>query len=96
MNVLEMTEIREYIDNLNDPHMKKLLNNLHFEYGQYHDVGTPKECKQYKEYCSMSVSDVMTVMWKSFEVLKTEMDAQKKYYEEEIRRIKNDINSKYT
>ena len=44
----------------------------------------------------MSVSDVMTVMWKSLEVLKTEMDAQKKYYEEEIRRIKNDINSKYT
>lgn len=76
-----MTEIREYIDNLNEPHMKKLLNNLHFEYGQYHDVGTPKECKQYKEYCGMSVSDVMTVMWKSIEVLKDEIDAQKRYYE---------------
>ena len=89
MNVLEMSEVVEYIQSLEDSHIKELLNNMSFEYGLYQEVGTVEECKDYKRYCRMSVSDVLQMMWKLNEVLKVENECQKQYYEKKLKELQD-------
>lgn len=89
MNILELSDISEYIDSLEDSHIKDLLSIMSFEYDQYREIGTVKECKDYKQYCQMSVSDVLQMMWKSSKMLTDEIECQKQYYEKKLKELQD-------
>ena len=94
MNVLEMSEVSQYIESLEDSHIKELLNRMRFEYTKYRLIGTPKECADYKEYCKMSVMDVLKMMWNANKLLVDENECQKRFYEKKIKELKEKNNGR--
>jgi len=94
MNVLEMSEVSQYIESLEDSHIKELLNRMHMEYTKYRLIGTPKECADYKEYCKMSVMDVLKMMWNTSKFLSDENECQKRFYENQIKKLKEQNNGR--
>lgn len=94
MNVLEMSEVVEYIQSLEDSHIKELLNRMHFEYTEYRLIGTPKECADYKECCKMSVADVLKMMWNTNKLLADENECQKQYYEKKLKELQDERRKK--
>lgn len=94
MNILERSEVSQYIESLEDSHIKELLNRMHFEYTKYQLIGTPKECADYKEYCKMSVMDVLKMMWHTNKLLYDENEGQKRFYEKQIKELKEKNNGR--
>lgn len=94
MNVLEISEVSRYIESLEDSHIKELLNCMHIEHTKYRLIGTPKECADYKEYCKMSVIDVLKMMWNTNKILADENECQKRFYEKQIKELKEQNNGR--
>lgn len=94
MNVLEVIEVSQYIESLEDSHIKELLNRMHTEHTKYRLIGTPKECADYKEYCKMSVMDVLKMMWNTNKLLADENECQKRFYEKQIKELKEQNNGR--
>ena len=92
MNTIEMSDVIQYIETIENTHIKTLLENMRFEYEQYTFIGTPEECSNYKKYCKMSVFDVLEMMKMSNKALLDEIECLKKYYEREpVKRKKRAI-----
>lgn len=94
MNVLERSEVSQYIESLEDSHIKELLNCMYMEHSKYRLIGTPKECADYKEYCKMSVMDVLKMMWNTNKMLADENECQKRFYENQIKELKERNNGR--
>ena len=84
MNTIEMSDVIQYIETIDDTHIKTLLENMRFEYSQYSSIGTPEECDSYKKYCKMSVFEVLEVMRMSNKALLDEIECLKQYYEKKL------------
>lgn len=87
LNIIENSDVAKFIDSIEDEDIKKLINKMHFEYMQYIKVGTPEECKRYKEWCDLKPSDYMRLFDTATRALKDELECTNKYYENKIKEI---------
>ncbi len=90
LNIIENSDVAKFIDSIEDENIKKLINEMHFEYMQYMKVGTPEECKRYKEWCDLKPSDYMRLFDTATRALKDELECTERYYKNKIEEIELD------
>lgn len=90
LNIIENSDVAKFIDSIEDENIKKLINEMHFEYMQYMKVGTPEECKRYKEWCDLKPSDYMRLFDTATRALKDEFECTERYYKNKIEEIELD------
>lgn len=78
LNIIEMSDVIHYIDSIKDKKMHDLLHKMQFEYGQYTDIGSVEDCKNYKMLCDIPISKVNTLLQVTSQTLRDEIDALKK------------------
>ncbi len=78
LNIIEMSDVMHYIDTIEDKKMHDLLHKMQFEYGQYTDIGSVEDCKNYKMLCDIPISKVNTLLQVTSQTLRDEIDALKK------------------
>ena len=81
LNVIEMSEVIQYIDSLEDKRMHDLLHKMQFEYSQYTDVGTVEDCRNYKMLCDIPMSQINTLLQVTNRSLIDEIKALRKEVE---------------
>ena len=54
----DLNTLQKYCDTLNDPEIRRMLDQLIHEYCQYKQSGSPKDCAQRKEWMEMSYEDI--------------------------------------
>ena len=84
LNIMENSDVIQFIETIKDEKIKDILNRMHFEYSQYAEVGTPEECKRYKEWCDLKPSDYMRLLDNCTRALKDELECTEKYYKNKI------------
>lgn len=55
LNIIENSDVIQFIETVEDEKIKGLLIRMHSEYEEYTRVGTPEECKRYKDWCDSGV-----------------------------------------
>lgn len=90
LNIIENSDVAKFIDSIEDENIKKLINEMHFEYMQYMKVGTPEECKRYKEWCDLKPSYYMRLFDTATRALKDELECTERYYKNKIEEIELD------
>lgn len=90
LNIIENSDVAKFIDSIEDENIKKLINEMHFEYMQYMKVGTPEECKRYKEWCDLKPSDYMRLFDTATRALKDELECTERHYKNKIEEIELD------
>ncbi len=90
LNIIENSDVAKFIDSIEDEDIKKLINEMHFEYMQYMKVGTPEECKRYREWCDLKPSDYMKLFDTATRALKDELECTERYYKNKIEEIELD------
>lgn len=78
LNIIELSDVMQYIDTIEDKRIHDLLHKMRFEYGEYTDIGTVEDCKNYKKLCDIPMSQVNVLLQMSNKVLIDEIDALKK------------------
>ena len=81
LNVIEMSDVIQYIDSLEDKRTHDLLHKMQFEYSQYTDVGTVEDCRNYKMLCDIPMSQINTLLQVTNRSLIDEIKALKKEVE---------------
>ena len=84
LNLIENSDVIQFIETVEDEKVKELLNRMHFEYSQYTQIGTPEECKRYKDWCDLKPSDYMRIMDNCLGVLKDELECTERFYKNRI------------
>ena len=84
LNIIENSDIMQFIETVEDERIKGLLKRMHFEYESYTHVGTPEECKRYKEWCDLKPSDYMRLLDNCTSALIDELECTKQFYERKI------------
>ena len=54
----DLNTLQKYCDTLNDPEIRRMLDQLIHEYCQYKQSGSPEDCAQRKEWMEMSYEDI--------------------------------------
>ena len=54
----DLNTLQKYCDTLNDPEIRRMLDQLFHEYCQYKQSGSPEDCAQRKEWMEMSYEDI--------------------------------------
>ena len=54
----DLNTLQKYCDTLNDPEIRRMLDQLIHEYCQYKQSGSPEDCAQLKEWMEMSYEDI--------------------------------------
>ena len=54
----DLNILQKYCDTLNDPEIRRMLDQLIHEYCQYKQNGSPEDCAQRKEWMEMSYEDI--------------------------------------
>lgn len=78
LNIIEMSDVIHYIDTIEDKKMHDLLHKMQFEYGQYTDIGSVEDCKNYKMLCNIPMSQINTLLQVTSQTLRDEIDTLKK------------------
>ena len=84
LNIIENSDVMQFIETIEDEKIKELLNRMHFEYSEYIQIGTPKECKRYKDWCDLRPSDFMRLLDNCTNALKEELECTEKFYKSKI------------
>lgn len=50
LNIIENSDVMQFIESVEDERMKELLNRMHCEYYRYVKIGTPEQCENIKIY----------------------------------------------
>lgn len=53
LNSSEHLKVRKFVESLSDSDMKTALKQMYSEYMEYSLLGTPKDCKNFKECCDL-------------------------------------------
>ena len=94
LNIIENSDVMQFIETVEDEKIKELLSRMHFEYTSYTHVGTPKECKRYKEWCDLKPSDYMRLLDNCTQALKDELECTEKFYKCKIAELERKGNKK--
>lgn len=78
LNIIEMSDIMQYIETIKDKKVHDLLHKMQFEYGQYTDIGTVEDCKNYKMLCDIPMSKINTLLQVTNKSLIDEVGALRK------------------
>ena len=54
----DLNTLQKHCDTLNDPEIRRMLDQLIHEYCQYKQSGSPEDCAQRKEWMEMSYEDI--------------------------------------
>ena len=84
LNIIENSDVMQFIETVENEKIKELLNRMHFEYSQYAKIGTPEECKRYKEWCDLKPSDYMRLLDNCKKAFKDELECTEKFYKNKI------------
>ena len=66
LNIIENSDVMQFIESVEDERMKELLNRMHCEYYRYVRIGTPEQCEKYKDLCDLKPSDYIRLLDKAF------------------------------
>lgn len=75
LNIIELSDVMQYIDTIEDKRMHDLLHKMQFEYSEYTDIGTVEDCKNYKKLCDIPMSQVNVLLQMSNKTLLDEIHA---------------------
>lgn len=81
LNIIELSDIMQYIDTIEDKRIHDLLHKMRFEYSEYTDIGTVEDCKNYKKLCDIPMSQVNVLLQMSNKTLLDEIQALNKEIE---------------
>ena len=84
LNIIEMSEVIQYIEKIEDKRMHDLLQKMRSEYQEYIKIGTSEDFKNYKMLCDIPMSKINDLLKISNRELTDEIAALKK----EIKLIK--------
>ena len=84
INIIEMSEITQFIQTVEDEKMHNLLHKLQNEYYEYQKIGTVEDFKNFKMLCDVPMSQVNTLLKVTNESYRDEITALK----EEIKVLK--------
>lgn len=84
LNIMENSDVVQFIEAIEDEKMKELFNRMHFEHSQYAQIGTPEECQRYKDWCNLRPSDYMKLIDNCTRALKDELECTEKFYKSKI------------
>lgn len=84
LNIIENSDVIQFIETVEDEKLKELLKRMHSEYEEYTRVGTPEECKRYKDWCDLKPSDYMRLLDNCTQALRDELECTKSFYENKI------------
>lgn len=84
LNIIESSDVMQFIETVEDEKIKSLLNRMQFEYSRYVQIGTPEECKRYKEWCDLRPSDYIKLLDNCTRALKDELECTEKFYKNKI------------
>lgn len=87
LNIVENSDVMEFIKNVEDERMQKLLHSMHFDYMQYTHIGTPEQCQRYKDWCDLKPSDYMRMLDNCVTALKDELECKERYYQKKIKEL---------
>lgn len=93
LNIIEKSDVLQFIETVEDERMKDLLSRMCFEYESYTHVGTPDECQRYKDWSDLRPSDYMRLLDNCTKALKDELECTKKFYEKELQRVNNKVDN---
>ena len=78
LNIIELSDVMQYIDTIKDKRIHDLLHKMRFEYSEYTEIGTVEDCKNYKKLCDIPMSQVNVLLQMSNKTLLDEIHALKK------------------
>ena len=81
LNIIELSDVMQYIDTIEDKRIHDLLHKMRFEYSEYTEIGTVEDCKNYKKLCDIPMSQVNVLLQMSNKTLLDEIHALKKEIE---------------
>ena len=81
LNIIELSDVMQYIDTIEDKRIHDLLHKMRFEYSEYIDIGTVEDCKNYKKLCDIPMSQVNVLLQMSNKTLLDEIHALNKEIE---------------
>jgi len=81
LNIIELSDVMQYIDTIEDKRIHDLLHKMRFEYSEYTDIGTVEDCKNYKKLCDIPMSQVNVLLQMSNKTLLDEIQALNKEIE---------------
>ena len=96
LNIVEMSDVIQFIDKIEDKKIHDLLHKMQFEYASYTDIGTVEDCKNYKLLCSIPMTQVNTFIQLSNNALLDEIHAlQKENKMLKLEKENEELKSKY-
>lgn len=84
LNIIENSDVIRFIESIEDERMKELLNHMHNEYCRYVRIGTPEQCKKYKDLCDLKPSDYIRLLDNCTKAFKEELECKEKFYKNKI------------
>lgn len=81
LNIIERSDVIQYIEKIEDKRIHDILHRMEFEHGEYENVGTVEDCKNYKKLCDIPMSQVNILLQMSNKTLIDEIQALKKEIE---------------
>jgi len=81
LNIIELSDVMQYIDTIEDKRIHDLLHKMRFEYSEYTEIGTVEDCKNYKKLCDIPMSQVNVLLQMSNKTLLDEIQALNKEIE---------------
>lgn len=74
LDVLQLSDLLAYQQNMPDGREKDLLNQLLWEYSKYTECGTIEDCQQRKEWMSMSIDDIRKNFFQTVKGMRQEVE----------------------
>lgn len=84
LNIIENSDVMQFIESVEDERMKELLNRMHCEYYRYVRIGTPEQCEKYKDLCDLKPSDYIRLLDNCTKAFKEELECKEKFYKSKI------------
>ena len=78
LNIIEMSDVIHFINELEDSRIRDLLSLMQSEYSQYTEVGSIEDCKNYKKLCDIPMSQINKLLQVTNKALVDEIDALRK------------------
>ena len=75
LNIIERSDAIQYIEKIEDKRIHDILHRMEFEHGEYENIGTVEDCKNYKKLCDIPMSQVNILLQMSNKALIDEIRA---------------------
>ena len=91
LDMIEMSDLWQYQNNMPEGREKELLHKLLFEYGRYADCGTYEDCESRKEWFSYSLEHIMQNFNKTVKLLREEVAYIRQEADEKLKANGKDV-----